>query len=387
MLNAVGIGLMMPVMPELMLELTDDGGIGTAAAWSGAVMTSYALMQFLFSPTLGNLSDAFGRRPILLGSLMVVTFDYLMMALAPTLALFFLARVIAGAASATFSTANAFIADISTPATRAQNFGLTGAAFGVGFVVGPAIGGLLGEFGTRAPFWAAAALTLCNLALGWLVLPESLPRERRRPFRWTRGNPAGAAIAMAKRPAVSWLLVALFVYSLAHYVYPAILSFYAMARFGWSALEIGLMLAFVGVGFVIVQGFLIRRILPRFGAARTAVAALTLDAVSLIGLAIATEGWMAYALVPVASLSALFTPAVQGLMANRTPDDAQGELQGAVSALTSLAFAVTPILASQIFFYFTGPEAPVYFPGAPFVLAACCSALAILPFMIGQRRN
>lgn len=386
-LNSMGIGLIMPVMPSLLMEVGGEAGIGAAAAWGGWLTLSYALMQFLMSPVLGNLSDAVGRRPVLTISLFTMGLDYLAMATAGSLGLLFAARIVAGAAAATFSTANAYIADVSPPERRASNFGLTGAAFGLGFVLGPALGGLLAEFGTRAPFYAAAALAFANLAFGLRVLPESLPPERRRPFRFARANPVGMAMEMLRRPRVAWLLVAVFVYNIAHYVYPVIWSYYTAARFGWSPSEIGLSLAAVGVGFVVAQGFLIRRIIPWLGAPRTALAALGCDVTALLVLAFATEGWIAYALIPVTSLSALVAPAIAGIMANRTPADAQGELQGASSALASLGFVVTPVLMSQLFFAFTGPEAPVFFPGAPFLAAACISALAALPLLIGLRRG
>ncbi|MEM7525372.1 MAG: TCR/Tet family MFS transporter [Pseudomonadota bacterium] len=389
-LNSMGIGLIMPVMPELLLELSGGSAttsIGVAAAWGGWLTFSFALMQFLVSPLLGNLSDAYGRRPVLLLSLLVMGVDYLIMAITPTLALLFIARIMAGAASATFATANAFIADVSSPEKRAQNFGLTGAAFGAGFVLGPAIGGLLGELGPRTPFYAAAALTFANFAFGYFALPESLKPEKRRAFSLKRANTLGVAIQMRKYPAVAWMLLAVFIYNVSHYVYPVIWSYFAKARFDWSPADIGLSLACVGIGFAIAQGFLIRRIIPWLGEVKTVVIGLALDVIALVAIAFATEGWMVYALIPLTSLSALVAPALQSLMSNRIPDDAQGELQGAVSSLTSLSFIITPIMMSQLFLVFTTPEAPIYFPGAPFLLAACFSTLAVVPFIVGQRRG
>lgn len=389
-INSMGIGLIMPVMPDLLQELAGGAGeasIGRAAAWGGWLTTSYALMQFVVSPTLGNLSDAYGRRPVLLLSLFVMGVDYLIMAVTPSLAILFLARIMAGAAAATFSTANAFIADISPPEKRAQNFGLTGAAFGVGFVLGPALGGIVGEFGPRMPFYAAAALTFANFAFGWLALPESLKPETRRPFRIARANSIGVAIEMMKYPAVAWMLIAMFVYNFAHYVYPVVWSYYVKEQFAWSPLDIGLSLAAVGVGFAVVQGFLIRKILPWLGPAKTAMAGFCLDVAALAGVAFATEGWMIYALIPLTALSALVAPAMQGMMSNLVPDDAQGELQGAVSALSSLSFVVTPLIMTQLFFAFTAPGAPVHFPGAPFLAAAVFSAAAAAIFALGRRRR
>ncbi len=389
MINSMGIGLIMPVMPDLLQELlgADTASIGLAAAWGGWITMSFALMQFLFSPTLGNLSDRFGRRPVLLISLGVMCFDYIVMALTPSMALLFAARIIAGLSASTFSAANAFIADISPPEKRAQNFGMTGAAFGVGFILGPALGGIVGEFGPRMPFFAAAALAAANFIFGWFVLPESLKPENRRPFELKRANPFGVARQLLKYPAVAWMLVAVFVYNMAHYVYPVIWSYYTKAQFGWSPFDIGLSLAAVGVGFAIVQGYVIRKVIPKFGEVKTAIAGFSIDVFALICIAFATKGWMIYALIPFNSLSALLTPAIQGLMANRIPDDAQGELQGAVSSLSSLAFVLTPPLMSQIFFAFTEPGAPVFFPGAPFLAAAAFSTLALCIFFIGIRRK
>lgn len=388
MMNSVGIGLMMPVMPDLLLDLSTGGAsIGEAAAIGGWLAASFALMQFLFSPTIGNLSDAYGRRPVLLISLLIAAVDYLIMALTPSLALLFVARIMAGVASSTYSTANAFIADISPPDQRAQNFGLSGAAFGVGFVLGPAIGGFLGEFGPRAPFFAAAALTLATFIFGFFTLPESLPPEKRRRFRLGRANTIGVALQMRKHPAVAWLLVALLIYNVAHYVYPAVWSYYVKERYAWTPFDIGLSLALVGIGFAIVQGFLIRRIIPWLGAARTAILGLGLDVLALIGIALAPNGVIIYAMVPIAALSAIVTPALQGLMSNLIPDDAQGELQGAVSALTSLSFVLSPLLMTQLFVTFTSSSALPYIPGAPFFAAAAFSAVAIAPVLFGLMRR
>ncbi|MEM7546668.1 MAG: TCR/Tet family MFS transporter [Pseudomonadota bacterium] len=386
-INSMGIGLIMPVMPDLLQELSGDADVGTAAAWGGWLTASFAVMQFLLSPVLGNLSDAYGRRPVLLGSLFVMGIDYLIMATTPYLALLFLARMMAGAASATFATANAFIADIAPPEKRAQYFGITGAAFGIGFIFGPAIGGVVGEFGPRMPFYTAALLTFGNFLFGYLALPESLQPEKRRKFEARRANSIGIALAMRRYPAVLWMLIAVAVYNIAHYVYPVIWSYYAKERFDWTPFDIGLSLACVGVGFAIVQGLLIKRILALLGEARTALAGFAVDVVALLCLAFATQGWMVYALIPLTAFSALIAPAIQGLMSNAIPDDAQGELQGAVSALNSLSFVVTPIIMAQLFFFATTPGGPIYFPGAPFLAAAFFSAIAVVPFLIGLNRR
>ena len=285
-------------------------------------------MQFAAGPTLGNLSDRFGRRPVLLLSLFALAVDYLIMGFAPALWLLFVGRALAGIAGATYATANAFIADISPPHQRAQNFGLLGAGFGVGLVAGPLIGGLAGELGTRAPFFAAAALAFANLAYGALVLPESLAPESRRRFDWRRANPLGAARQIAAMPAVAWLFLAMFLFDLAHHVYPAIWSFYAKEAFAWSNAEVGLSLAFVGVCFAVTQGWLIRFILPRLGEAGTAFWGLVVSIAGLVCFGVITQGWMVYVLIFLTALGAVVTPAMTGLMSSRVPGNAQGELQG-----------------------------------------------------------
>lgn len=385
LLDAVGIGIIMPVMPDLIQELTDLP-IGAAALWGGYLTFVYALMQFAFGPTVGSLSDRFGRRPVLIASLAALTVDYLAMGLAPGVWLLFIGRLLAGIAGATHSTANAVVADVTPQAKRAQAFGLIGAAFGVGFILGPVIGGVAGEFGTRAPFFVAAVLAFANLCYGALVLPESLDKARRRPFSWRRANPLGAAIQVSRLPKVAWLVVAFFLFGLGHYVYPAIWSFYAKAAFAWSSAEIGLSLALVGVGFVVVQGGLIRLVLPRLGEARTAWAGFALSIAGLLWVGFATEGWMVLAAIPVMALGAVVTPALTGLMANGTPDNAQGELQGLLASVTAVTMIVTPLFATQLFGQFTDVAAPLHFPGAPFLAAAIVMGLALVPFAIGLRR-
>ena len=384
-LDAMGIGIIMPVMPDLIRELTDLP-IGPAALWGGYLTFVYAVMQFAFGPTVGNLSDRFGRRPVLIASLAALAVDYLVMGLAPSLWLLFVGRLLAGIAGATHSTANAFVADVTPPARRASAFGLVGAAFGVGFILGPVVGGLAGELGTRAPFFVAASLAFANLCYGAAVLPESLDPARRRRFSWARANPLGAAAQVARLPKVAWLVAAFFLFGLAHYVYPAIWAFYAKAAFAWGSAEIGLSLALVGVGFVVVQGGLIRLVLPRLGEARTAWAGFVLSIAGLLWVAFATEGWMALAVIPVVALGAVVTPALTGLMANATPDDAQGELQGLLASVTAVTMIVTPLFATQLFGHFTDPAVAAPFPGAPFLAAAIVMTLALVPFAIGLRR-
>nr|WP_319385757.1 TCR/Tet family MFS transporter [uncultured Roseibium sp.] len=382
-INSMGIGLMMPVMPSLLTELTQLP-VSEAARWGGALSVIYALMQFVFGPTLGNLSDRYGRRPVLLVSMFTMAVDYLVMALSWHLAVLFIGRTLSGVAGATFSAASAYIADVSSKEDRAKNFGLVGAGFGVGFVLGPMIGGFLGEFGPRAPFFAAAALSFVNFLFGYFMLPETLKPENRRSFDWKRANPLGALKQVAKFPAVRTLLLAVFLFDIAHYVYPAVWSFYAQEVFAWTPADIGLSLAFVGIGFAFVQGYLIRVLEPKLGPGRTLLIALSANLVAFAGLAVAESGWMAYAMVTFAAFGAMATPAFTGLMSNRIPDNAQGELQGLISSAAGLSMVISPFVMTQTFAYFSAPEAPIHFPGAPFALAwllILASMLIALPFL------
>jgi len=385
LIDAMGIGIIIPVMPDLIRELTDLP-LGAAALWGGYLSFVYALMQFAFGPTLGNLSDRFGRRPVLLVSLFALAVDYLIMGFAPTLWLLFAGRALAGIAGATYSTANAFMADISPPDRRAQNFGLIGAGFGVGFIAGPVIGGLAAELGTRAPFFFAAALAMVNFAYGALVLPETLAPENRRRFDWRRANPFGATRQIASMPMVAWFFVAMFLFDLAHHSYPAVWSFYTKEAFAWTNAEIGLSLAIVGISFAVAQGWLIRVVIPRMGEVSTAFWGFVLSIVGLVGFGLATEGWMVYVIIPFTGLGALITPAMTALMSRRVPADAQGELQGALTGVLGVTLIISPVLMTQIFGHFTSASAPVYLPGAPFLAAAVLMALALVPFSVGARR-
>jgi MFS transporter, DHA1 family, tetracycline resistance protein len=388
-INSMGIGLMIPVMPSLLTELTTLP-VSDAARWGGWLSVVYALMQFGFGPTLGNLSDRFGRRPVLLVSMFAMAVDYLIMALSWHLAVLFIGRTLSGVAGATFSAASAYIADVSSKEDRAKNFGLVGAGFGVGFVFGPIIGGFLGEYGTRAPFYAAAALSFINFLFGYFMLPETLKQENRRDFDWKRANPLGALKQIAAYPAVRTLLLAVFLFDIAHYVYPAVWSYYTEEVFSWGPGDIGLSLAVVGIGFAFVQGYLIRVLEPKLGPGRTLFIALCANLLAFIGLSFATAGWAAYAMIGFAALGAMATPAFTGLMSNRIPDNAQGELQGLISSAAGLSMVVSPFVMTQSFAMFSGPDAQFVFPGAPFALAGMlilASMLIALPFMRLQEKR
>lgn len=367
-LDAMGIGLILPVMPDLIREVT-GGTLAEAALWGGVLTTSFAVMQFLFGPALGALSDRFGRRPVLLVSLAVMAADYMIMALAGTIWLLLFARVAGGITAATHATATAWIADISSPEEKAARFGLTGAAFGLGFVLGPMVGGLLSEFGTRAPFWAAGGLALLNLALGWAVLRETVTDRIRRAFSWRRANPFGAFRQMGRLPGVQRMLLLVFLYEFAFLVYPATWAYFAAARFGWSAATIGASLALFGIAIAAVQGGLIRLILRRLGEAGTVMWGFSFNAVAFLFMAFVQDGTVALAFTPFLALGAVVTPALQGLMSRTVPDDAQGELQGVVGSARAVAMILSPLVMTGVFAAFTAPGATLHLPGAAFLLS------------------
>jgi MFS transporter, DHA1 family, tetracycline resistance protein len=385
MIDSMGIGLILPVMPDLLEEV---GGLtlAEAAIWGGILTTSFAVMQFLFSPVVGNLSDRFGRRPVMLVSLAVMAADYLVMAVAGSLWLLLAGRIVGGIAAATHSTANAFMADISAPHEKAARFGLVGAAFGVGFVLGPLLGGLMAEFGTRAPFYAAAALAALNLAFGFFVMPETLPARLRRPFRLARANPFGAFLSVGRLPGVGRLLTIFFLYQVAFMVYPAVWAFFATARFGWEPRMIGLSLAAFGIAMALVQGGLIRVILRVLGERNTVLYGLVFNVFAFLAVGLVTSGAVALILTPLTALGAVVTPALQGIMSRTVPDDAQGELQGVISSTASLAMIVSPLLMTQVFAAFTAPGAEVFLPGAPFLVSMLLMVACMGVFFARPRR-
>lgn len=380
MIDAMGIGLIMPVMPDLLIEV-GGGTLGAAALWGGVLATSFAAMQFLFGPVIGGLSDRFGRRPVLLVSLVVMAVDYLVMAVAGTIWLLLIGRIIGGITAATHSTANAYIADISKPEDKAANFGLIGAAFGIGFVLGPLMGGLLAEYGTRAPFYAAAALAGLNAIFGWFVLKETVTDAIRRPFSLKRANPFGAFKALSKLPTIGPLLGVFFFYQVAFTVYPSIWSYFGKERFDWDPSTIGLSLGLFGIMIALVQGLLIRPVLKYLGERGTVIYGLLFDVLAFGLLAIVTSGTIALILIPIAALAGVVTPALQGLMSRSVADNQQGELQGALTSVTALAMIIAPMAMTTTFAAFTGDTAPIYFPGAPFVLSMVLVIVAIVLFV------
>lgn len=386
LLDMIGVGIIVPVLPELLEDLT-GGSIANAAVIGGYLVFTYAFMQFVFSPVLGNLSDRFGRRPILLGSLLGLTFDYLMMSIAPVVWYLFIGRVIAGCAGAAVATATAYMADITPPHKRTQRFGLIGAAFGLGFIIGPVIGGELGEFGPRVPFFAAAGLAFANFLFGLLVLPESLPKHSRRKFDIRRANPFGAVLALKQYPVVLWLLAVLFAFSLAAQALPTVFSYFTVEVFRFTSSNIGRALGAFGIGFAICQAFLVGPMVKRVGEPPVAILGLLAAIVAFAGVAFTDQVFYLYVFIMIGAISGLAAPAINGVLSRQVPDNAQGELQGAVNAANSLATIIGPLAATQIFSYFThAADSPGYFPGAPFLAAAICVVGALVLFTVAAWR-
>ncbi len=370
LIDVTGLGLIIPVMPKLIEDLLQTSDISKASQYGGWLTFAYAFIQFLFAPVLGNLSDKYGRRPVLLLSLLGFGIDYLFLSFAPSIGWLFVGRIIAGITGASFTTASAYIADISTPDNRAQNFGMIGAAFGLGFILGPMIGGLLGELGARVPFFVAAGLALLNCAYGYFVLPESLSKENRRNFEWRRANPIGSLLQLKKYPAVAGLIISMILIYIAGHAVQSNWSFFNIERFGWSPKMIGISLGIVGLLVGGVQGGLVRVINPRIGNEKSIYVGLGLYALGLLLFAFASEGWMMFVFLIPYCLGGIAGPALQSIISGHVPPNEQGELQGALTSLMSATSIIGPPLMTNLFAYFTHKEAPVYFPGAAFFLGA-----------------
>jgi len=384
MLDMLAMGMIIPVLPSLVTGMT--GGDAAHAATMLAVFgTGWALMQFIFSPILGGLSDQWGRRPIILFSNAGLGVDYIFMALAPSLWFLFVGRLISGITSASFSTAYAYIADVTPPEKRAGAFGLMGAAFGVGFILGPAFGGLLGDINIHLPFWVAAGLSLANFCYGLFVLPESLPNERRTQFSFSKANPLGALTFLRTNPALLALAAVYFLYSLAHTSQPSIFALYAGHRYDWGTKEIGLMLSLVGITSMIVQALLVGRIVKRFGERRTMIFALACGAIAFGVYSFANEGWQLLAGIPFGALMGLFSPSAQGMMSRKTSPNAQGQLQGAIGSLQALSSLIGPAIFAGSFAFAIGPSIPLQMPGIPFFIAMLLLLSALL-LTIRQKR-
>lgn len=385
LIDAMGIGLIMPVMPQLIREV-QGSDLATAALWGAGLTAIFAVMQFIFSPILGNLSDRFGRRPVLLVSLAIMALDYVLMAVAGSIFLLFVGRIIGGITAANHATAVAYIADTTPEKQRAARFGLIQAAFGLGFVVGPLIGGVLGEMGTRAPFIAAAILTALNLGFGALILPESLSPQNRRTFSWARANPLGAFRAVAGMGTLKPLLWMTLIYTIAGQVYPVIWTYFTTERFGWDAGTIGLSLAVFGSSMAFVQIVLIRPALRIWGEVRTVRYGIAADVVGFSILCFLTNGTVALFFVPIAALGSVGVPALKSIMSAQVPADAQGELQGVLAAIGALSMVISPLLFGAGFAAFTHAGTPLYFAGAPFAIAIVLALTAAGLFAAASKR-
>jgi DHA1 family tetracycline resistance protein-like MFS transporter len=370
LLDVIGLSIIAPVLPRLVEQLI-DGNISQASQWSGLLLFAYAFMQFICAPIVGNLSDQYGRRPVLLLSLLGFGIDYIFLWLAPTIGWLFLGRIIAGMFGASYTTATAYIADISTDKNRAKNFGLIGAAFGLGYIIGPVLGGVLSELGPRVPFIAAAVLTFMNAIYGYFVLPESLAIENRRPFEWKRAHPLGALLQLKKHKNLSGgLIITFLLLYIADHALMSTWTFINIEKFGWSNTLIGLSLTTAGILVVIVQGGLIRIINPKIGNQKSIFIGLILYTFSLLLFAFATQSWMMFLFLIPYCLGGITGPSLRSIISENVPNNEQGELQGALTSLMSVASIIGPLLMTNLFTWFTRPTATIRFAGAPFLAGA-----------------
>lgn len=376
LIDCTGLGIIIPVVPTLIQQLT-GASVSGAATYGGWLTFAYASMQFVFAPVLGNLSDRYGRRPIILISLLGLGIDYIFLYLAPDLFWLFIGRIISGICGASFTTASAYIADISSDEKRAQNFGMIGAAFGLGFILGPLLGSLFSQFGVRVPFLVAAILSLANSAYGYFALPESLPANNRRAFEWRRANPLGSLLQLHKYPATMGLISATVLVYIAGHAAQSTWTYFTMERFGWNEQWVGYSIAFVGVSIAVVQGGLIRPAMKWLGQNRSVYVGFVFAIVGLLLFAFASQGWMMFAFMIPYALGGISGPAMQGILSGKVPSSEQGELQGALTSLMSVTSIVGPLLMTSLFAYFTAASSPVYFPGAPFIMAALLTTVSL----------
>jgi DHA1 family tetracycline resistance protein-like MFS transporter len=386
LIDIIGLGIIIPVLPKLIAHLI-HGDISDASGYAGWLTAAYATMQFGFAPLIGNLSDKFGRRPVLLCSLLGFSIDYLFSAFAPTIAWLFVGRIVAGITGASFTTASAYIADISEPEKRAQNFGMVGVAFGLGFIIGPVIGGILGKYNIHYPFIAAAVLALLNAAYGYFILPESLSPEHRRPLDIKKINPFTSVLQLKKYKSVVGLALSMFLIYFAAQAVQSVWTFYTMQKFHWNEAWVGYSLGFVGLMIALVQGGLIRIILPKLGNERSIWVGLLLYAIGLILFAFATKGWMMFAFLVPYCLGGIAGPALQGYMSTSVPANEQGNLQGGLTGLMSLSSIFGPLVMTESFYYFTKPNPFGIFPGAPFVLGSLLMLLSAILAVRSFKRN
>jgi DHA1 family tetracycline resistance protein-like MFS transporter len=386
MIDTIGFGIITPVLPQLIMQISQEE-VGAAARIGGALFAVFAGLQFLFGPVIGNLSDRFGRRPVLLTSMLMFGLNYALMGLAPTIGWLFVGRAITGISGAIYAPANAFIADVTPPARRAQSFGLVGAAFGLGFILGPALGGFLGELGPRAPFFAAAALALVNFVFGFFVLPETLPPERRRPFNLARANPLGTLRAFRGQPFVLSIVTAAFFWQVAFQVYPSTWSYYAIAKFDLSARAIGATLAMSGLSTALVQSSLTGRLVSRFGERRTSLLGVAWGGLMFLSFAFVPQSWMLYPVLAISGLQGIANPSINALMSRELGPERQGELQGGMASVIGLSSIVGPFMLTQTLALFTGQAARYVFPGAAFVLAALMALVCFVLLSMALARK
>jgi MFS transporter, DHA1 family, tetracycline resistance protein len=367
LIDITGWGIIIPVIPKLIQELI-HGDISEAAKIGGWLTFAFAITQFVFAPLIGNLSDKYGRRPIILTSLFTFSLDYILLALAPTISWIFIGRILAGISGASITTASAYIADVSTPENRAKNFGMIGAAFGLGFIIGPVIGGFLGQYGSRVPFYAAAVLCFLNFLYGYFILPESLSKENRRDFDIKRANPIGAFVQLKKHPKLIGLILSLFLVYTASHAVNGNWSYYTMYKFNWDEKMVGISLGAIGLCVGLVQGVLIRWINPKLGNEKSIYVGMALYSIGMFLFAAATQSWMMFAFLIPYCLGGIAGPAMQAVISSQVPPNEQGEIQGILSSLMSASAIIGPPMMTTIFYYFTHKDAPFQFAGAPFVL-------------------
>lgn len=381
---SVGFGIIMPVLPELIQEL-EGVSLSEATMIGGFIGASYALFQFLMGPLVGNLGDRFGRRPVFLVSLLAFGIDFALMGFATSIIWLFIGRSIAGGLGAIFGPANAAMADMSSEEDRAKSFGLVGAAFGIGFVVGPALGGFLGAYGTRIPFFVAGGLGLLNFIYGWFAFPETMAPEEKRSFDWKRANPVGALLNLGKLPNLLGVAVIYFLWMLSSSVYPASWSFFAPAQYGWDSKMVGLSLTCVGLSMALVQIFLIGRFVTAVGERKTAIFGICAAVIICVVYVFVDDGWVALSLCLVVGLQGMVMPSINAMMSRRTPSNMQGELQGFNGSMAALAAMIAPLLYNGSLSYFTSDAAPFRFVGAPFAISAVAGLIPLILLMIIKR--
>ncbi|WP_199138126.1 TCR/Tet family MFS transporter [Pedobacter sp. ASV12] len=386
LIDCIGFGIIIPVMPNLVRQLSGKS-LAVASEYGGLLLVAYAVAQFVFSPIVGGLSDKFGRRPILLISLLGLGIDYILLSFAPTIAWLFVGRIIAGITGASFTTAMAYIADISTPEKKAQNFGMVGVAFGIGFIIGPMIGGLCSHFGLRVPFMVAAGLALLNWLYGYFILPESLAKEKRREFSWKRANPVGSLVSVSKYPTIIGLVFALLLLYIASHSVQSNWGYYVIEKFKWNEAMIGYSLTVVGIAVAIVQGGLIRIVIPKIGNKKAIILGMSLYIIGFSCFAFAPNGLMMMIFILPYCLAGIGNPAMQTIISNQVPDNAQGEIQGILTSMQSAGAIIGPFSMAYIFAYFIGNNHGIYFPGAPFIFSALLTLVALCIIVATLRKH